>query len=448
MSSDNSGAPVAPKAVTLEEAILTAQHLQRSLKLDAAEGIYQEILQRIPEEPNALHYLGVLRHQQGRNDEAVELIHRAIARLPGDAAPWLNLGNVLLESQRYDDAVDAYKQAAEYAPANLLIYSNLGVLHARRQSFEPAEACYQHALSLAPNAETVLHNYARMLQYQGRYEEATAYNIKSLDINPDDPKARRMLSMSQALLGDMAAARAVLHEWLARDPGNPEATHLLAAAGGLAVPARASDDYIAAEFDSFSNSFDSKLERLDYRAPQLVTEALTRALAPATATGAILDAGCGTGLCGPYLRPLTEWLDGVDLSAGMLAKARGRGGYDSLAQAELTDYLAQNKARWDAVVSADTLCYFGDLAAVFSAARHALKPQGLLAFSVEALADDDADYHLHYHGRYAHSRVYLERSLREAGLVPLTIDAAVLRKEVQRPVQGWIAVARNAVAPD
>lgn len=443
MSSDNSGAPAAPKVVTLAEAIITAQHLQRSLKFDAAEGIYQEVLGRFPEEPNALHYLGVLRHQQGRNDEAVELIRRAIARLPGDAGPWLNLGNVLLESQRYDDAVDAYKQAADYAPGNVLIFSNLGVLHTRRNSFEAAEACYKHALSLAPNAEPVLHNYARMLQNQGRYEEATAYNIKSLDINPDDPKARRMLSMSQALLGDMEAARAVLHEWLARDPGNAQATHLLAAAGGLDAPARASNDFIAAEFDGFSNSFDSKLERLGYRAPQLVVDALTRAMAPATSTGTILDAGCGTGLCGPYLRPLAKWLDGVDLSAGMLAKARGRGGYDSLAQAELTEYLAQNTTRWDAVVSADTLCYFGDLSPVLEAARRALNPRGLLAFSVEALADEDAEYRLHYHGRYAHSRTYVERCLRAAGLVPVTIDAAVLRLEVQRPVQGWIAVAKN-----
>jgi Flp pilus assembly protein TadD len=212
MSSDNSGEPATPKPVTLGNAILTAQHFQRSSNLEPAEAIYHEILRLIPEEPNALHFLGVLRHQQGRNGEAIELIRRAAARLPGDSGPWLNLGNVLLETERYDDAVDAYKQAAEYAPNNVLIYSNLGLLHARRDCFDLAETCYRHGLSLAPKAENVLHNYARMLQRQGRYEEAVAYNIKSLDINPNDPKARRMLSMSHALLGDMDAARGVLRE--------------------------------------------------------------------------------------------------------------------------------------------------------------------------------------------------------------------------------------------
>jgi predicted TPR repeat methyltransferase len=447
ISSDNTGAPESPKPVTLENAILTAQHFQRASNFETAEAIYLEVLRLIPEEPNALHYLGVLRHQQGRHDEAIELIRRAAARLPGDSGPWLNLGNVLLEVERYDDAVDAYKQAAEYAPNNVLIYSNLGLLHARRDCFDLAEACYRHGLSLAPNADYALHNYARMLLRQGRYEEAVAYNLKSLDINPNDPKARRMLSMSHALLGDMDAARSVLNEWLAHDPGNPEATHLLAAAGGLDAPARASNAYISAEFDHFSRTFDAKLERLDYRAPQLVANALARALAPATSAGDILDAGCGTGLCAPHLRPMATWLEGVDLSEGMLAKAKERGGYDCYALAELTEYLAQNLLRWDAVVSADTLCYFGDLSAVFSAAKSALRPQGLLVFSVEALAEDAADYRLHFHGRFSHSRGYLERSLRAAGFTPLSIDPAELRLEVMRPVQGWVAVARKDTPP-
>ncbi len=447
MSSDPSNESAAPKPVTLENAILTAQHFQRSFKFETAEAIYQEILRLIPDEPNALHYLGVLRHQQGRNDEAIELIRRAAARLPRDSGPWLNLGNVLLETERYDDAIDAYKQAAECAPNNVLIYSNLGLLHARRDCFDLAETCYRHGLSLAPTADFVMHNYARMLQRQGRYEEAVAYNIKSLDINPNDPKARRMLSMSHALLGDMEAARGVLREWLALDPDNPEATHLLAAAGGSEAPSRASNAYVAAEFDGFSRTFDAKLERLGYRAPQLVAEALTRALAPATSAGDILDAGCGTGLCAPHLRPMATWLEGVDLSEGMLAKARERGGYDCYAQAELTEYLAQNPLRWNAVVSADTLCYFGDLSAVFAAAKTALRPEGLLVFSVEALEAGEKDYHLHFHGRFSHTRGYLERTLRAAGFEPLGIEQQVLRMEVLRPVQGWVAVARNRTVP-
>jgi predicted TPR repeat methyltransferase len=432
--------------IKVEDAVLGAQQLQRAGKLDQAENIYQAILAAFPDEPNTLHFLGILRHQQGRNDEAVALIRRAAEGLPGDSGPWLNLGNVLLETQRFDEAVDAYKQASELAPDNILIYNNLGLLHSRRNFFDLAEAAYQHALKLAPNAEYALHNYARLMQRQGRYEEAVAYGVKTLNINPDDPKARRVLCMSHALLGDMEAARGVMRDWLAIDPGNAQAAHLLAAVGGSEAPARASNAYVAEEFDSFSSSFDSKLEALGYRAPELVAEALTRAIAPATSAGDILDAGCGTGLCAPRLRPFAGRLDGVDLSEGMLDKARARGGYDSLAHAELTEFMANHTAQWNTIVSADTLCYFGELAPVFDAARSALRPGGWLVFSVEALEASEQHYHLKYHGRYAHTRAYLDECLRSTGFTPLHIESVVLRMEVSRPVQGWVVVARKAAA--
>jgi predicted TPR repeat methyltransferase len=130
----------------------------------------------------------------------------------------------------------------------------------------------------------------------------------------------------------------------------------------------------------------------------------------------------------------------------MLAKAAARGGYDKLVQAELTEYLAQHEQHWHAIVSADTLCYFGDLSAVFAAVQSALRARGLLVFSVEALAVDESGYQLHYHGRYSHTRGYLESSLRTAGFDLVSIEPVALRFEVLRPVQGWVVVARKGLA--
>lgn len=443
---DESPQPAEQKTpVTLDQAIRAAQHLQRSGEHDRAEAIYREILEHIPDEPNALHYLGVLRHQQNRNDEAVALIRRAAERLPGDGGVWINLGNVMLETQRYDDAIDAYKQAADYAPDNVRIYNNLGLLHSRRGSFDLAEACFERALALSPKADFILLNFARMLHRAGRNREAVAYGAKSMAQNPGEPKARRLMSMSYALLGDLESARAMLHEWHALEPDNPQPLHLLAGVGGAETPARASKDFIRSEFDSFSTSFDAKLEALGYRAPQLVSDALTRAIAPAATVGDILDAGCGTGLCARLLKPLATRLDGVDLSGGMLAKAQQRGGYDELTEAELTEYLATHPARWHAVVSADTLCYFGDLTPVFTAAHGALQAHGWLVFSVEALEESDVPFRMQYHGRHAHSKHYLEQTLRAAGLTPVSMDAEVLRKEAMQPVNGWVVAAQKRV---
>jgi cytochrome c-type biogenesis protein CcmH/NrfG len=45
-----------------------------------------------PNHPRALHYAGVLAHQQGRSDEAVALIERSLALVPDQADWYSNLG--------------------------------------------------------------------------------------------------------------------------------------------------------------------------------------------------------------------------------------------------------------------------------------------------------------------------------------------------------------------
>jgi predicted TPR repeat methyltransferase len=158
----------------------------------------------------------------------------------------------------------------------------------------------------------------------------------------------------------------------------------------------------------------------------------------------VLDAGCGTGLCAALLKPFAGWLTGIDLSEGMLTKARGRGLYDELHQAELTAYMQQHGAHYDVVVSADTLVYFGALDEATRAAAYALRPGGYLCFTVEALADGEAvDYRLQHHGRYAHSGTYLKTMLGQAGFGVLKLDREVLRSEGGEPVSGWLAVAKK-----
>ena len=81
------------------------------------------------------------------------------------------------------------------------------------------------------------------------------------------------------------------------------------------------------------------LARLGYAAPQLLTAALAEFIPFGEERLAVLDAGVGTGLCGPLLRSSARQLVGVDLSAGMLAKARERNVYDELHEGELVAFM-------------------------------------------------------------------------------------------------------------
>src|SRR6476620_7898555 len=105
----------------------------------------------------------------------------------------------------------------------------------------------------------------------------------------------------------------------------------------------------------------------------------------------VLDAGCGTGLCGPLFAPYARRLTGVDLSPGMLARAQERNVYDELVKGELTTYLLASPDRFDVVVSADTLIYFGTVDQAVGAAARALRPGGWLIFTLEEAVDSDGD---------------------------------------------------------
>ena len=77
----------------------------RDGRLTEAERDYQAALAAEPSHVDALHLLGVLRHQQGQHAEAAELVRRAVDLRPADAGLQLNLGYALKALGRIDDAI-------------------------------------------------------------------------------------------------------------------------------------------------------------------------------------------------------------------------------------------------------------------------------------------------------------------------------------------------------
>ncbi|MDB5801439.1 MAG: Methyltransferase type 12 [Rhodocyclales bacterium] len=443
-------APIADEetTVTVDEALAYALELHQKARLDGAEELYKRILAVLPEHPDVLHFLGVLMHQRGRDDEAIALIQRATELVPGHVGCHINMGNVLAESGRLDEAAAAYRHVLSLQPDQADVFNNLGVVHKLQEQWPEAETCYRRAIELNPQHVSAYNNMGLLFAAQGSIKEAVEYYCRSIAMMPGNPDSRRLLGIAYYTLGRIEEAAEVFRQWLEEAPDHPVAKHMYSACSGKDVPARAADDYIEHTFDRFAESFDSQLqERLSYKAPEIVTEALEKVLQAQEAQLDILDAGCGTGLCGPLLRPFARQLSGVDLSGGMLAKAEAKQCYDALEKAELTAFIAARKDSYDAIVSADTIVYFGPLDEVFGACHGALRPGGLLIFTVEkgeGRITGDVGYAINPHGRYAHTRAYLRGAFERAGLIAGEMLEVALRSEGGEPVMGWVVTARKA----
>ncbi|MDE2593560.1 MAG: tetratricopeptide repeat protein [Burkholderiales bacterium] len=436
---------VAAKAeMGIDEALQYAIDLHQQGSLEGAATVYARILEVIPDHPDALHLLGMARHQMGRSDEGVALIEQAITVEPNYAGYFNNLGNIYMGRGEVGQALRAYQRAVALNEDNADLHNNLGALHKAQGQFAQAQSAYERAMALNPRHVSAHNNMGLLYAEQGDRTGAITYYIKALELLPGDSSARRLLGTTYYAMGRIADAAEVYRQWLDQEPDHPTARHMYAACSGQGVPDRAPDDYVEQAFDHFADSFESVLnERLNYQAPQLCADLLAQHLPSPQHQYVMLDAGCGTGLCGPLMAPWAKTLAGVDLSRGMLDRAQTKGVYQDLYKAELTEFLKLSPRQWDVVLSADTLCYFGDLIDVIGGAAQSLKVGGTLVFTVEAL--DDAAHKPHQiqpHGRYAHSRDHVIEAVSRAHMAILALQSVILREEGGKPVPGWLVGAR------
>lgn len=433
-----------------------AEQVRRAIRLlqqgrpEEAEPLLDGVLQQDPSHVDALHFLGVLAAKRGRHQEGIELIRRALALDPDYVDAWNNLGNLLLAQGQAEEAEAIYRRAVAMAPDHANAHVNLGVVLLRSGRFADAMAALAEAVRLEPRHANAHFHLGKALVNQDRYEEAIAAYRDAIEADPAHTSARQGLATLLYKLRRPQEAIAVYRQWLERDPSNPVARHMLAASSGCDIPGRAADEYVQELFDRMADSFDDHLRRLEYRAPEWVGGAVAAVMGMPERSLAVLDAGCGTGLCGPFLRPYARRLTGVDLSARMVERARARGGYDELVVGELTDFLSARKGIYDLIVSADTLVYFGDLETVCRAAGGALRPGGWLVFTVERSPNPDGvpGFNLEPSGRFSHAEPYLRRVLAQAGMAVEKLEDMVLRLEGGQPVAGLFVTSRKAPSPD
>lgn len=397
---------------TPDEALRNAIAAHNAGRLTEAEVGYSRVLRSQPNDAGALYGLGLLSYHSGSRDKGIQYLVRSLDNAPSNGRAWITLGSMYAETGKAAEALGAYRRATEVAPFLSDGWYNVGICLKRVGDLDAAAQQLRRATTCDVPYSQAFEVLASLYYERGRLQEAAQ----------------------------------TLADWARHDPGNPTAIHMAAAASGGKAPPRASDDHVRQLFDAFAAGFDSNLQDLKYQAPRLVASALQASIDGAVSVppfDTLLDAGCGTGLCGSLVRNLCRTLVGVDLSTRMLAHAQRRGCYDELQAAELGAFMRSRPSAFDGIVCADTLVYFGDLAEPLAAAHTALRERAPLIFTVEALPGKTSEHRLELSGRYSHSDDYLHRVLRESGFDVEAIQPQTLREERGAAVSGYVVVARR-----
>jgi len=406
------------------------------------------------------------RKSEGDASIAVDLLDRARAAGLNDSELEQYRAAALLAVGRVEDAIAAGRAAVEKRPDNAEAFFHLGTAYRQKGELEPARWCMTIALDLNPSHVRACYALAVMEAEAENHEAAEALFRRAIELRPDSAAAYQGLAtllrhldreqeagplLAQAKLASRGqiprqapsghtAAIADLERRMTPSPHSAALHFRLAVQAGISPPAKIPTESLSDLFQRYADLFDEHLRgKLDYRAPELIAEAVaaTHPSAPLD----VLDLGCGTGLCGPPLRSLARIIHGVDLSSAMIKKAAQRGVYDRLEVGELIQTMTRLGRSFDLIVAADVFIYVGDLAPAFEAVAACLRPGGMFAFSVEAGEGDRFRFDRRAR-RFTHSRPYLRHLAKIYGFREETLGEVVLRQEARVPVAGYLALLR------
>ncbi|HTX16287.1 MAG TPA: tetratricopeptide repeat protein [Candidatus Baltobacteraceae bacterium] len=192
---------------------------------DEAEQVLRGLIQREPDNGPALEQLSQLLIDEGRSQEAIDLLTRtagdssspdiydllgdaytqdkdypkaeeayrkAIELDPDDPGHRHGLAQALLSENKYAEALEQFKKLAELEPGTAENYLRMAQLDRHLGQYDDAESNLQHAKQLAPGSIEILYNEALLYEDQGRYDDAVKVLSDSIagvknqgDVNPN-----------------------------------------------------------------------------------------------------------------------------------------------------------------------------------------------------------------------------------------------------------------------
>lgn len=193
----------------MPDELASAVEHHRAGRLREAAAAYEQILAAKPDDPEASHLLGVLRHQQGAYQRAVELISRAVAMQPNVARYHANLAEAFRALGQFDRAVGCCRTALRLTPNYPEAICNLGLAIQGLGQLDEAAAEFRRAIELRPDFAAAHNNLGNVLRELEQLHEATEEFELAVKADPNYPPART--NLGQILLDRGRAEDALPH---------------------------------------------------------------------------------------------------------------------------------------------------------------------------------------------------------------------------------------------
>ncbi len=363
------------KTLGIDDTVRLVATMVNNGELDQAMSLAEQLGAAAPDHPDVLYVSAGLWWRVDENDRAIAMQKRLVALEPSAATHYERLLYFLRETGDVLGALAAAQVAVQECPSNPTLINAFGLLQLDTGDLQGSQQTFENAIQAFPENLTAHQNLSLVLLAEGRAEDAV--NAFSRGVTP--------------------------LEAVKLKANNQEQKHL------------------SKTYDGLAECYDTN--DLQRSWGQQTAQVIRTAIGQGN-LGDVLDLCCGTGSVGAAITAQANHLTGIDLSPGMLDKAKARNVYDELIVADINTALLSIKRSFFTVTCSVALYHWADLGPFFYAAARVLAPGGHLIFSVDPV-NDELDVGQSLPGEYAHSRAYIRRLTAGAGLreISITIDA-------------------------
>jgi len=402
-----------------------------------AKVLYKKILKLNPDHVDANYLLGALLAEKGETRKALHYTLKAESVTTRSPYIKNNLGNLYRMSGDDTQAEKYFNDALAIDPGMPEALNNLGILYRRLNCNEQAIQYYLGAINADPTFVAAYYNLGKTYKDEQNTQHAIDCFTQALKLHPHHILSHNELGDCYMSLQQKDLALYHFKEYLHLCKQDDCGVALkMARLSEGELPDRHPTELVRQSYALKARDWDQNVSRpnMEFLGPQLI-QAMLKDLSLRPMENTVLDLGCGTGLCGPALKPFSQQLDGVDLSKQMLQIAASKSLYDHLTEGDAEWFLRQNPGRYQLVCASGVLIFFGDLSAMMQAAAQAISPNGVFLFTTYKSQGDAVQIRNNLH--FAHSADHIRKTAGAAGLRVARLDEVIHEYDFGEPQRGY-----------